>query len=160
MLGLFLQSYKIIISLTLPLPCHHPPPSFSLSLPLSYHILHNRKPISTAFECTDSITYFETGLGIFPATFLPAAVAAATAAVVVLALLDSLLLATETLEQMLEACECSEDTELLSDCGSTWWASSPSAALQPLDFSTSVRMPSEELACTAVSPTDIKKTEN
>ena len=51
--------------------------------------------------------------------------------------LDSFALATDTLEQMLEACECSEDTELFRDCGSTLGVSSPgpSALLQSLDFS-------------------------
>jgi hypothetical protein len=90
-------------------------------------------------------------LGIFPAIFLPAAVVVLP----VVSALDSLPLATDTPEQILEACECSEDTELLRDCGSTLWVSSPSAALQLSDFST-VRMLSEGLSWTAVSPTNHK----
>ena len=66
-----------------------------------------------------SITYFETGLGIFPAIFLEFVPAAAEVVPPVSPpLLGSFTLATDTLEQMLEACECSEDIELFRDCGS------------------------------------------
>ena len=88
------------------------------------------------------MTYFVTGLGIFPAIFLPAAV------VVLPVPLDSLALDADAPEQILKAGECSEDNELFRDCGSTLRVSSPSALLQV--FSTAT----EGLGWTAVSPID------